>query len=168
MAGTDPIKSEQNSNLPNLTAVSLWGAQRTQKDHNAQHSFAVTGGPDGKVRFWDCERLDGCRLVSGGAPDEQPTYTLSQLSMDIRVLSEKAADSSAGGQIVESNKVNSGKKVANSSGPSKPPSRYETIRMSAQNLLSAHLDTITDVAFLEQPFGMVLSADRAGQVFVHQ
>ena len=48
------------------------------------------------------------------------------------------------------------------------PSRYEVIRLSAQRLLDGHLDAITDVALLEQPFGMVLSADRMGQVFVHQ
>lgn len=168
MTGTDPIKAEQNSNLPSLSTVSFFGGQRSQKDPDAQHPFAVTGGPDGKVRFWDCERLEGCKLVSGGAPDEQPTYTFSQLSMDTRVLSEKPAESAVqAGHAIESNKVASGKKVANA-GPSKPPSRYETIRMSAQNLLSAHLDSVTDVAVLEQPFGMVLSADRAGQVFVHQ
>lgn len=167
MTGTDPIKAEQNSNLPSLSTVSFFGGQRSPKDPDMVLPFAITGGPDGKVRFWDCDRLEGCRLISGGAPDEQPTYTFSQLSMDTRVLSERAAESSVQTEHVESNKVAPGKKTANA-GSSKPTSRYETIRMSAQNLLNAHLDTITDVALLEQPFGMVLSADRAGQIFVHQ
>lgn len=169
MAGTDAIKAEQNSNLPSLSTVSFFGGQRSAKDPDSQHPFAVTGGPDNKVRFWDCDRLEGCRLVSGGTPDEQPTYTFSQLNMDTRVLTEKPAESNgAAGHAIESNKV--GKRSGNGGGggPSKPPSRYETIRMSAQNLLSAHLDTITDVAVLERPFGMVLSGDRGGQVYVHQ
>jgi phosphoinositide-3-kinase regulatory subunit 4 len=38
--------------------------------------------------------------------------------------------------------------------------------MHAQVLLKTHLDVIIDVAFLEVPYGMVVSADRAGVVYV--
>jgi phosphoinositide-3-kinase regulatory subunit 4 len=81
------------------------------------------------------------------------------------VLSEKLAAKDHASDTVESSKISpngSAKRVT----PSK--SRYDAIRSSAQQLLNGHLDTVTDVAVLERPFGMVLSADRSGQVFVHQ
>jgi phosphoinositide-3-kinase regulatory subunit 4 len=143
-----------------------FGQQQASSDSETQYAFAVTGGPDGKVRFWDCERLDGCRLISGGAADEKPpTYTFSALGLDTKVLSEKLPANDHASDAVESSKISpngSTKRAA----PSK--SRYDAIRSSAQQLLDGHLDTVTDVAVLERPFGMVLSADRSGQVFVHQ
>lgn len=169
IAGAAGVGKEQNSSLPVLTSCSVFASQPSTKDPESSHAFAVTGGPDAKVRFWDCERLEGCRLISGGVPDEKPLYTFSQLSMDTRVLSEKPQDlgvQDQGTGTFESNRV-----APNTSARRKeprPPSRYETIRVSAQNLMTAHLVVITDVALLERPFGMVLSADRSGQVFVHQ
>ncbi|KAK4617870.1 Putative serine/threonine-protein kinase [Fulvia fulva] len=168
--GTDQGEVEQNSDLPQLASCSFFGAQPAPKDQDSTIAFAITGGPDNKVRFWDCDRLDGCRHVSGGSPDTKTSYMISQLSQDTRVISEKPAESSSSTDVVESNKVapNSSAKRNTAANAVKPPSRYETIRMSAQNLMSAHLDIITDVALVERPFGMVLSADRSGQVFVHQ
>ncbi|EME40865.1 hypothetical protein DOTSEDRAFT_74427 [Dothistroma septosporum NZE10] len=169
--GTNQSDVEQNSNLPLLASCSFFVAQPAPKDQDSTVAFAITGGPDNKVRFWDCDRLDGCRLVSGGTPDVKTTYTISQLSQDTRVMSEKPAGASNLTGVVESNKVapnSSSAKRGTAANTVKPPSRYETIRQSAQNLLNAHLDTITDVALLERPFGMILSADRSGQVFVHQ
>ncbi|CAK4033769.1 serine threonine- kinase VPS15 [Lecanosticta acicola] len=168
VAGTDANKPEQNSNLPHLTSCSVFASQPSTKDPESSHAFAITGGPDNKVRFWDCERLEGCRLISGGTPDEKPSYTFSQLSMDTRVLSEKPQDTSLGTGTFESNKVAPNSSAKRKMGITRPTSRYDIIRMSAQNLMTGHLDTITDVAVLERPFGMVLSAERSGQVFVHQ
>ncbi|KAF2164983.1 hypothetical protein M409DRAFT_24884 [Zasmidium cellare ATCC 36951] len=176
--GVEAAKLEKDSGLPKLSSCSFFGSQPSTKDPDANHIFALTGGPDNKVRFWDCDRLDGCRLISGGStPDEKPAYTISQLSQDTKVVSEKPSE---GAQpttgLVESNKVapnTSAKRAATTmgaaaGGSARPPSRYETIRLSAQNLASRHLDLITDVALLERPFGMVLSADRGGKVFVYQ
>jgi phosphoinositide-3-kinase regulatory subunit 4 len=151
-------------------AIAVFGAQTSIKDPEAQHAFLVSGGPDGRVRFWDCERLEGCRVVNGLEGEAQPAYQFSQLSLDTRVCTERSVDTSAGGQGVESSPVSGGKgRAADKSGSNgKPPSRYESIRASARNLLRKHLDLVTDVAVLERPFGMVVSADRSGMVFVHQ
>ncbi|KAL1587914.1 hypothetical protein WHR41_03179 [Cladosporium halotolerans] len=161
---TDPNLSDSAAAAPAVATSMCFGQQQGSNDSETQHAFAVTGDPDGKVRFWDCERLDGCRLVSGGSSDEKPTYTFSALGLDTKVLSEKLPESNADGSV-ESNKI-----APNGSAKRAPPSksRYEAIRASAQHLLDGHLDTVTDVAVLERPFGMVVSADRSGQVFVHQ
>lgn len=163
-------KAEQESKVPLLSSSSLFGVQYSAKDAETPHVFAITGGPDLKIRFWDCERLEGCRLISGSEADEKPTYTFSQLSMDTRALLEKPADAAREEGAVESNKVTANAPAKKGANPSNgaPRSRYEMIRMSAQNLLREHLDTVTDVALLERPFGMILSSDRMGQVYVHQ
>ena len=164
-------RSEQEAGVSVSKMPCLFGVQSTNKDLEAQHSFALTGGPDGKVRFWDCDRLEGCRVVNGGGRDEKPTYTFSQLSLDTRVLTEKPPnDEQSMENVVESNKVapSPSPKRGVGTGGNKSHLRYDTIRMSAQNLLDGHLDIIADVALLERPFGMVLSGDRSGQVFVYQ
>jgi phosphoinositide-3-kinase regulatory subunit 4 len=164
---TDSSISDSAAAAPAVSSSLYFGQQQASNDSESQHAFAVTGGPDGRVRFWDCEKLEGCRLISGGAPDEKPSYTFSALGLDTKVLSEKLPESNGGTttDVVESNKI-SGNGTAKRGTPAK--SRYEAIRSSAQQLLGGHLDTISDVAVLERPFGMVVSADRSGQVFVHQ
>ncbi|KXL45164.1 hypothetical protein M433DRAFT_83 [Acidomyces richmondensis BFW] len=172
----DAALADSSYYVPSLSTLFVFGLQQISEDADSLQAFAVTGGPDGHVRFWDTDRLEGCRLVSGGNSNERPTYTLASMGLDIRVMSEKLpatekSSTTSGAAIVESNKVmatgpakrSTGTKVA-----SGKPTRYETIRLSAQGLLQSHLDKITDVAVLERPFGMILSADRSGQVFVHQ
>jgi phosphoinositide-3-kinase regulatory subunit 4 len=36
--------------------------------------------------------------------------------------------------------------------------------MQQQHLLKSHVDTVLDVALIEQPYGMVISADRSGVI----
>lgn len=164
---TDSSISDSAAAAPAVATSLCFGQQQASNESETQHAFAVIGGPDSKVRFWDCERLDGCRLVSGGGPEEKPTYTFTSLGLDTKVLTEKLPDSGStnADEAVESNKVSPNGSTKRSQ-PTK--SRYEAIRASAQQLLDGHLDTITDVAVLERPFGMVVSADRSGQVYVHQ
>lgn len=164
--------SNPAESAPAVSTSMVFGVYQASEDSDAQHPFAVTGGPDDKVRFWDCDRLEGCKLVSGGILDEKPTYTFSNLTLDTRVLVEKMPENASGRtDAVESNKVagnTPSKRNATPNSSSSRPPRYEAIRLSAQHLLEGHLDTITDVALLERPFGMILSADRSGQIFVHQ
>lgn len=160
---------EQTIDAPQVATSLFFGLHQTLQDSETPHAFAITGGPDGKVRFWDSERLDGCCLVSGGAAGEkQPTYTLNQLGLDTRVLSEKTPEPDTPQAGGSSGRPPARRVGPGGSGTTRTTSKYDTIRLSARQLLSGHLDTITDVALLERPFGMVLSADRAGQVFIHQ
>lgn len=184
--------SGEDSSSPVISTVTFFGAQPSAKDSDIQHPYVISGGPDGKVRFWDTERLEGCRLVSGGggggganasspsADDpHQTSYTFTPLGMDCRILSETLPSTAADGglagvsaSVTSPSPASTKKSTTTTSSPSsqKPAStsRYETIRMASQNLMSGHLDTITDVKILERPFGMILSADRRGMVYVHQ
>ncbi|KAK3649135.1 Serine/threonine-protein kinase [Elasticomyces elasticus] len=166
----DANATEGAASVPATSTAIHFGLHQTSEDAESLHAFALTGGPDGKVRFWDCDRLEGCRIVSGGDADEKPSYTFSQLGLDTRVMTEKLSsdeNAATASGIGSSRVAANGKPGPSAKTPSKP-SRYDTIRLSAQRLLDEHMDTITDVALLELPYGMVLSADRSGQVFVHQ
>ncbi|KAK1809124.1 Serine/threonine-protein kinase [Friedmanniomyces endolithicus] len=161
---TDANTSESDTSGPAVITAIHFGLHQAPEDAEALHAFALTGGPDGKLRFWDCDRLEGCRVVSGGSPGEKSSYSFSQLGLDTRVLTEKLLgddDSSAPANAVESSKTasNNPAKRPSSSRTGVKPSRYETIRLSAQRLLDGHLDTITDVALLERPYGMAKSGN---------
>lgn len=166
----DKNTSDASIAAPAASTCVFFGQQPAVNDAEVQVPFAITGGPDNKVRFWDPERLEGCRLVSGGSPDEKPTYAFSLLGLDTKIISETPSeDAQPVASAVESNKIGPTASAKRGHGGVPPkPSRYDAIRLSAQHLLSGHLDKITDVSMLERPFGMVLSADRSGQIFVHQ
>ena len=164
---------ESSVSVPAVATALYVGLQQVSSDSDNQQAFVISGGPDGKVRFWDAERFTDSRVVSGALPDEKVTFTRTDLGLDTKVIIEKVAEADPqanGQQPSDLNKAaaNTSTKRGTGSSSSNKPSRYEAIRLSAQHLLSGHLDTITDVALLEHPFGMILSADRSGQVFVHQ
>jgi phosphoinositide-3-kinase regulatory subunit 4 len=161
-----------STSTPASTVYAVFGLNMQSEDSETQPAFVVTGGPDNKVRFWDCERLEGCRIVNG-AVDEKPTYTMSNLSLDTKVISEKPVESTQqAANAVESNKVTGASPkrggVAGAGSASSSSAKYQAIRLSARSLLQGHLDMVTDVAVLERPFGMVVSGDRSGRVFVYQ
>ncbi|QIW98816.1 hypothetical protein AMS68_004334 [Peltaster fructicola] len=148
--------------------AALLAQQPSPKDSETQLPFLITGGPDNKVRFWDPDHLEACKVVGGSGTDPKPSYTISTLNLDTKIISEKPADSPqppAG--AIESNKVGASTSARRGQSNSKT-SRYDQIRLSAQHLLNGHLDSITDIALLERPFGMIVSSNRAGQIFIHQ
>ena len=138
------------------TQLSTWDGSDGPRYH-----FFLSVGPDWKVRFWDTARPDSSTVVSGMDLEEgKPSYTISQPSPDLQIVNERlntgggAKEEGGSGSTTPSKKENAKK------------SRSSVISMQAQQLLKTHLDMITDVAFLEVPYGMVVSADRAGVVYV--
>jgi phosphoinositide-3-kinase regulatory subunit 4 len=137
-----------------------------------RHPFLVTTGPDWKIRFWDTDRIASSMIVNN--PDDKPTYTATKFGNDISVYTEQNPDNtsekpsspapgraspdaeSERGSTTSKNKKNKEAKVA----------RYEVIRKSANQLLKGHKDSVTAVALLEYPFGMIVSADRSGAVYI--
>ena len=74
---TDSSISDSTAAAPAISSSLYFGQQQPSSDSETQHAFAVTGGPDGKVRFWDCERLDGCRLINPALPSDDLAATAS-------------------------------------------------------------------------------------------
>lgn len=170
VAGAAGVR-EKDDGLISETSASFAAMQftpnPTAEDDHSPHVFAITGGPDNKIRFWDAEGPMGCQVVSGESVDEQSSFTVSSIGLDTKILTEQSAEGNQPvGGVAEMS--GAGKRPGSAANQGGRAGRNETIRTSAQSLLDRHLDTVTDVALLERPFGMVLSADRSGQVFVHQ
>ncbi|GAB7362672.1 hypothetical protein MBLNU230_g2981t1 [Neophaeotheca triangularis] len=166
-ASTSTIDADATSTTPAVTTAMHFGVYYTPSDTESQHPYCLSGGPDHKLRFWDCESLANCCLISPGGeatpakPPSTATYTFNAIGTDTKVFTERFNNSDEIGE-------GSGKAAAGVGGAGKGVTRAETIRGSARGLLSGHLDAISDVGVLERPFGMVLSADRSGRVFVFQ
>jgi phosphoinositide-3-kinase regulatory subunit 4 len=129
-----------------------------------EHVFLLTAGPDWKVRYWDTKRPDTSLVVSGMEADElKPQYITSQPSPDTVVVSERLSQP-------QQNQAPTGRESRSSNSSAKrgaqKSSRTGLISLQQQHLLKSHLDTILDVALIEQPYGMVASADRSGVVYL--
>jgi phosphoinositide-3-kinase regulatory subunit 4 len=127
---------------------------------DSKHTFLLTAGPDWKIRYWDTSRADCSLIVSGLEADEgKPQYVVSQPSPDTVVVSERLQHPMNQNGSGKDSKVSS----ASKKGIGKP-SRSSAIALQQQHLLKGHVDCILDVAFIEQPYGMVISADRSGVI----
>lgn len=148
-----------------------------------RHSFLVTSGPDWKIRFWDTDRIASSTIVNGNDKDEKAAYTASKLGNDTSVFTEQGAsvssDKSRGVASPVSGRAGTtspvsiddaesdrGSQRRKKEGREPKVARYDVIRASAPQLLKGHKDTVTAIALLERPFGMIISADRAGVVYV--
>lgn len=146
-----------------------------------RHPFLISAGPDWKIRFWDSDRLVASMIVNGDEADEKPVYSAGNLGADIRLITEKDStiavpssrqrDSPSPSPSVSSpgpkgDSATRSEKPKKKEGREGKVSRYDVIRASAQQLLKGHKDTVTAVALIERPFGMIVSADRSGIVYV--
>jgi phosphoinositide-3-kinase regulatory subunit 4 len=148
-----------------------------------RHPFLVTTGPDWKIRFWDTDRIASSMIVND--KEDKALYTASKFGNDISVYTEmalsdslsekeKGTSSPASGRTgtmspisndADSDKVGAASKKKKENREGKI-ARYEVIRRSANQLLKGHKDTVTAVALLEYPFGMIISADRSGALYI--
>ena len=129
---------------------------------DAKHTFVLTAGPDWKIRYWDTYRPESSMVVSGLEADEaMPQFAMSQPSVDTTVVTELSSQPQA--------QIPSGRESKTSTLGKKPipkSSRSGLISLQQQQLLKTHLDKIMDVALVEQPYGMVISADRSGVIYM--
>ncbi|KAI9705497.1 MAG: Serine/threonine-protein kinase [Candelina mexicana] len=143
------------------------GVDTTEDGRESKYGFMVTGGSDRKVRFWDLNRIEASLIVSGlDAEEPKPSFTSSPLSAMLTLNLERSPQSTpmapnAGAGI----KVPPNTAAKRSTGR---PSRSTMISLHQQNLLKSHLDSILDLAFLELPYGMTVSVDRSGVIYVFQ
>lgn len=126
----------------------------------SRHTFLLTAGPDWKVRYWDTNRADSSVVVSGLDTDEaNPQYVVTQPTPDTVVVTERLAQP----QITALNGRDRRSPASSNRTPQKTP-RSGLISLQQQHLLKSHMDNIMDVALLEKPYGMVISADQSGVI----
>ncbi|KAH7130299.1 hypothetical protein B0J11DRAFT_577843 [Dendryphion nanum] len=130
---------------------------------DAKHTFVLTAGPDWKVRYWDTKRPETSLVVSGLETDEmRPQYSVTHPGPDTTVIAERLSQPQA---LAPSGRDSRASNNSTKRGTQKT-SRTGLISLQQQNLLKGHLDTVLDVAMLEQPYGMVISADRSGVIYL--
>ena len=165
---------EDNGGLTDrgIRAISV-GAQVAEIGGDLRSTFFLSAGPDWKVRYWDMNAPEASIVISGMQPEEQrPTYERKQMGAEITIVSEKVSAAISGTFNAQGGATTGGQKVAAPNSSAKRDGRRDTKSRNAstqqQHLLKGHLDMITDVALLEYPYGMVLSADRSGVIYVFQ
>lgn len=131
---------------------------------NSKLGFIVSAGSDRRIRFWDLANPAGSMIVSGldavstGNAASKPQYESSQPGPNLSMVTELMPRSSAHGDGTAA--------AGSKKGASPRPPRSTVISLQQQMLLKSHLDIIQDVAVLRQPYGMIVSVDRAGMVYV--
>ena len=175
--GTDLVYPPQSASKGKATD----SAENSSGTSGTRTAFMLTGGMDRKVRFWDLNNPVASSIVSGMdvVVDERdkPRYDVSHLGGNTLVVTEWIPSSAAGAAAPEATKGKS-RATRGSGGDaaggkerererSKLP-RSEMIPRQQQQLLRSHMDGVTDCAVLEKPYGMVVSGDRMGCVYVFQ
>ncbi|GAQ41928.1 hypothetical protein AKAW_01149 [Aspergillus niger] len=148
------------------------------RDNTTRCGFIISGGSDRKIRFWDLTRpehstiISGLEVVTDGAVTSKPRYDVSQPIPSLVITSEHIptpSSSSNPDPVQNGSKKSSANATANAkkSGSGRLP-RSTVISLQQQQLLKSHLDFIQDIALLRSPYGMIVSVDRAGMVYVFQ
>jgi phosphoinositide-3-kinase regulatory subunit 4 len=154
-----------SSNADRGVRAMIAGTDAHDDGRESRYGFIITGGSDKKIRFWDLARVENSMVVSGLDTEElKPSFTSTHPTASLTLNTERiprpgptAPNAGAGSKTSNSSKSSS----------SRPP-RSTVISLQQQQLLKSHLDSILDIALLESPYGMMVSVDRSGVVFIFQ
>jgi phosphoinositide-3-kinase regulatory subunit 4 len=141
----------------------------------------ITGGADRTLRYWYTPAVGRSSIISGPALNTEDgtsigariryeeTYPLSaSAGAQIAVWTEHLSDTTGSGGGVDAG--GSARGTPNKRGEkekAKPP-RNVVISGAQGRLLRTHVDGITDCVVLRRPYGVVVSVDRMGGVYVFQ
>lgn len=171
--------STNNGSGPSQAAVST-----------SKSAFMITAGSDRMIRHWDLVHPETSRVISGlddsnvvgaaavasgsnagGNPSAAAAarYKLRPLPSGLLLTTETLpSPASPGGELSAAGNTRGGS-VRTRRGPDpagRRPPRSTVISLQQQLLLKRHLDEVLDVAMLERPYGMIVSVDRNGGVYV--
>lgn len=164
------IEPSAAANIDRGVRAMVVGTGTTEDQRDVRNAFLITGGSDKKLRFWDLTHIESSVVFSGVAPEEgRSTFVASHPTTSLTVSTEKLPRQQQQQQQQGANGEASGNGTSarGRTAATKPP-RSTVISLQQKQLLKSHLDAITDVAVLESPFTMTVSADRSGVVFVLQ
>ena len=131
-----------------------------------KYGYLITGGSDRKIRFWDVAEPKRSFAVSGGEADEQqPTLTISQPTPFMTLVAERAPRSEPSASNAAAGRSTSGQSTRSAE---KKSSKSTVMSLNQQLMRRTHVDAITDIALLESPYGLIVSADRSGCTYVFQ
>jgi phosphoinositide-3-kinase regulatory subunit 4 len=155
-----------SSNADRGVRAMIVGTDTHEDSREAKHGFIITGGSDKKIRFWDLARVENSMVVSGLDTDElKPSFTSAHPTASLTLHTERIPRPGP----TAPNAAGAGSKTSNSSkSTSSRPPRSTVISLQQQQLLKSHLDSILDIGFIESPYGMMVSADRSGVIFIFQ
>ncbi|AEO55094.1 hypothetical protein MYCTH_37094 [Thermothelomyces thermophilus ATCC 42464] len=145
------------------------GTGAVDEEKELRHAFIITAGADKKLRFWDLSRIENSVVFSGLRPDEgRPTFTASHFTPSMTLNTERWPRP-VGGAPASGSAANGGTGRSSGGGARRHRAPRSTVMsLDQQQLLRSHLDAVVDVAVLESPYMMTVSADRSGVVFVFQ
>lgn len=149
---TSSLSSQSPIQDQSVTAIAM-GPHITDESSAPRHAWYIGAGPDWKLRFWDSARAESCAVISGlDADEERPSFKMANVG-DASVVTEQEFVGGGGSK---------GKK----GGGNASAGKGSVVSTQQQSMLRGHKDVITDVAVLEVPYGMVVSVDRSGMVYV--
>jgi phosphoinositide-3-kinase regulatory subunit 4 len=154
-----------SSNADRGVRAMITGTDSHDDGRDSKYGFILTGGSDKKIRFWDLSRVENSMVVSGLDSEEpKPAFTSAHPTASLTLNTERAPrpgptspNAGSGSRTSNVSKISSGR-----------PPRSTVISLQQQQLLKSHLDSILDIALLESPYGMMVSVDRSGVVFIFQ
>ncbi|EEP75481.1 hypothetical protein UREG_00327 [Uncinocarpus reesii 1704] len=148
-----------------------------QPDSNfaSKCGFLISGGSDRTIRFWDASHPDASQIVSapdlisdGAGLSAKPRYEITNPTPSLTITTEwlpsTGASTPGAGRTGSASKKSGG----SAGGGAVRPPRTTVISLQQQQLLKSHLDIILDVALLRAPYGMTVSVDRGGMIYVFQ
>ncbi|RDW69591.1 ARM repeat-containing protein [Coleophoma cylindrospora] len=154
------------SNADRGVRAMVAGTDTHDDGRESKYGFLITGGSDKKLRFWDLSHVENSLVVSGlDAEELKPSFTSSHPTASLTLNTERIPRPGPTAPNAAAGSRNSNTTSKASSG--RPP-RSTVISLQQQQLLKSHLDSILDVALLESPYGMMVSVDRLGVVFIFQ
>ncbi|KAL8726583.1 MAG: hypothetical protein Q9166_006618 [cf. Caloplaca sp. 2 TL-2023] len=163
-ASVEPIG---NGNPDRGVRAMALGTDHPEDGREARYGFFLTGGSDKKLRFWDVTRVEVSKVISGlDSEEEQPKYTTSHPTTSLSLYTENALRPGPSAPNAAAGTKPSANMAAKKTSMKQP--RSTVISLQQQQLLKNHLDTIMDVALLENPVGMVVSGDRSGVIKVYR
>ncbi|KAF2102895.1 phosphoinositide 3-kinase regulatory subunit 4 [Rhizodiscina lignyota] len=162
----DPAPGGSGAGTDRGVRALVAGAHVPEHGGDPRYFFLLSAGPDWKVRYWDTAHYEASCIVSGMELDEgKPTYTETKRPPELTIVQEELNQVGGGGVATSSRSGQSdGQTTPKKAG--KGQGRSALVSLQTQNLLKSHLDMVMDVALLEVPYGMVISVDRAGMIYV--